>query len=253
MIRFLTILTILAFSVSQSFATPLDLVVTSGSLETSATIGGPTTVDDLVAAAMPLSTSSTAVLDSTSSSATYDFTNAGGVASFDIHSVTQALVADNISSGLSSHAIGTIFFQLNEAADYSVSGAYSGSSSDMPNLDYESFWRLFDADNSSFVFAESEFSLQTASHVVNGLDDGNAGSSLLIGSSTGTLLPGNYRMEYRLNLTNLGFELGSGNAAGFANLTLTRVIPEPASAVLMLLCLGATFSCRRPNRNQATF
>ncbi len=74
--------------------------------------------------------------------------------------------------------------------------------------------------------------------MVNGLDDGNAGSFTLIGSSTGTLLPGNYSMEYRLILSDAGFEFGSGNAAGFANLTLTRVIPEPASAVLMLLAIG---------------
>ena len=151
MIRFLTIITILAFSASQGFATPLDLIVTGGDLETRATAGGPTVDDDFVTPAMPLSTSSTAVVGSTSSSATYEFTNAGGVASFDIHSVTQALLADNISFGFSSLAIGTIFFQLNEAADYSVTGAYSGSS-DIPSLNYQSISTLTDVDDSSVVF-----------------------------------------------------------------------------------------------------
>ncbi len=134
MIRFLTVLTILAFSASQGFATPLDLVVTGGDLETSI----PGAAADVIPASMPLSTSSSAVFSSLSSSATYEFSNSGGVASFDIQPVTQSAIWDsNMNVGGSMVAKGIVIFELNEAADYSVSGAYSGSS-DIPSVDYQS-------------------------------------------------------------------------------------------------------------------
>ncbi len=197
---------------------------------------------------MPLSTVSSAVTASASSSATYEFSNVGNVASFDIQQVTQQLEFISPAFGAFNSAEGLIRFQLNEQALFSISGFFSGGDDSGVQFAtrYNSFWRLLDEDNSTVIYLEIEESTMSASHAVNGQNDGNQASNFfLVGQPTGTLLPGEYRFVYRLTSEDSDFITAlTASATGFTNLTLTS-IPERSSAVLMLLAIGLLAARRR--------
>jgi len=195
-------------------------------------VGGGTT--QTIAATMPLSTTHSATDGTATSTATYNFSNSGETAVFDISSITQSFgVGDQYLQ-----ALGNIDFTLSETVDYSIAGAFSGSGTDSDDEYYE-YVLLYDYSASAFASNEFDYVVGTSASLA--LDGVVQGDGYTEGSLTGTLSPGQYLFLYSTQIRDFDADRsGSADASGYASLTLSKVIPEPSTLAMLsvLVALG---------------
>ncbi len=176
---------------------------------------------------------------SATATAIYNFTNTS----------TQALMDFDLSlgfiNGYFTYASGSVAFTLAETVNYLIQGSMTGSGNDQDD-EYRHFLRLI--GDGGDIFNEGDVAISNVANLQFGDGDYNGGT---IGSVSGTLSPGDYRIFYqsRVAATGIGVLYLNTTASALANISL-KLTPlhsqVPAPGVLPLLAIGlAGFAFRR--------
>jgi len=174
-------------------------------------------------------------IDGGSSSATGVAISHGGFdLSFD-HTRTGVLDALATSSG-------EIFFAVDATVDFTITGTYTASDADGRQTIQYVLLQQVSGPNLFFSYQESRATPDESFSV------GNTGGDFfnqVVGSATGTLLPGElYRLIF-FNGIEASPSAASGSATATGSLTLT-LVPEPSSGLLLAAGLVALAARRRP-------
>lgn len=137
--------------------------------------------------------------------------------------------------------IGGLNFTVTESTPYSIDGLLSTTTSDPPTYNgYNLYARLTDSNGTLFENLQSGGNLSSTEYLL-GEEEGNF-SNTLVGSSTGTLEPGeDYSLEYYAQVIQFNTVRSSDTAygSGYWKIQLgSNSIPEPASVSLGITLLG---------------
>jgi hypothetical protein len=192
-------------------------------------------VDQLLAFDFPYLTIGTGFGGDSSSMGVVDLSPAGFDIGFEIEVAA--------TPGSRAYSSGQIYFTVDALAGYAFSGGVSVYDPLENTYDLHYFARLRDTSSGQVMFESNQLSEDILEQAYFNLGEENGTAfNLLIGSMTGSLMPGVvYELDYMTDVTRAQMGFGGRTSLwGDLNMTLTSV-PEPSTAILLglgLLGLG---------------
>ncbi len=193
-------------------------------------VGSTWTSDTEPVGQIPFHFSSDAIQGAARSSASYDFSSMGSTSLFEIHieeQIPESFGPGNLHG--QTRSSGNVNISLPFGGSYDVSGLFQATGV-TPRVDLRA--RIVDVANNTDIFHSYQ-----VSNGINGvprtIDLLQAPSfSTWIGSPTGTLPAGEYRLSYVVDASN-GFTPNAlGNLTGDLSFQIIENVPEPSTLVL---------------------
>lgn len=204
-------------------------------------IEGDSTSTLLYPTSLPDSGAPSAVDGASTSTTTFSLSNDGFDFVFD----------DFRGTGVQAYASGEglIYFSPSAAVSYSFAGAYTSNAPDALGTAFTA--SLYDITTSAFLFSSLQISRATAGESFTLGQSGGDDFNELIGSPTGTVVPGHQYQLQAASSVFTGYSTALSTAHGTGHVTVTFV-PEP-SVGLLLLAGGAALAgvARRSSKGAA--